>query len=724
MIVYTAQGHPVELGASVGRGGEAVVYRVAGHPTRLAKIYDPAPRSGYLAKLGWMIAHPPVNPTDEQAHPSLAWPDALFCDSHGRLLGYSMPFIRRTASLLEVFNPRRRALVMPPYFDRRYLHRVARNLSAALNALHHSGYVAGDLNESNVLVTHSALVTLIDTDSFQVQEESNGGRVIHPCPVGKLEYTPAELQGKPLAEIVRLPAHDAFGLAVLIFQILMEGSHPFRSMWLAPGEPPPLEKKVALGAYPYTASPTSPVLPPKNGPDINALYPWLAELFRRCFLDGHRDPALRPLPETWERAIAEAERHLVVCPVGHVYSDHLGACPSCAAHRPGVVKPAQVRVSSSAVRPPAAPPNPARTGTQSAYSGAAAAAAQTVRTPGPVRSTVRSAPPGGQAAGAARRAQSQSGIPVGGVAQPVGGVAQGAATQRSSSASAQSVSQPQSPAPSWRSRVRASRGRHNPAANTWTFHPAASAAAGTSSSAGGVASSWGPGQSTSHAPVTFPFRRIHLGTWIRQQLAHSLSVGGANGALAGLLPGLLFGLFAGVSGAQPLAWGLLFAWGGAASGLALGWRPGYRMATIVNQRIGWQRFWQWFGTIAGGGTGLLLGLPFGWAIFPLILGVVLGGRVGRELGGQIWKAGHLVGWDRIWSGLAAASTAVFGWVIAGLIGASGVSELGPHFALALEYGGVRPLLTGILAAAFTSALGGMTAGIFSDLIAGLLGLSD
>ena len=34
-------------------------------------------------------------------------------------------------------------------------------LAAALSALHHSGYVAGDLNESNVLVTPAALVTLI-----------------------------------------------------------------------------------------------------------------------------------------------------------------------------------------------------------------------------------------------------------------------------------------------------------------------------------------------------------------------------------------------------------------------------------------------------------------------------------------------------------------------------------------------------------------------------------
>ena len=78
-----------------------------------------------------------------------------------------MPYIQRTVSLLEVFNPRRRVTVLPQ-FDRRYLLRTARNLAAAISALHSSGYVAGDLNESNILVTPTALVTLIDTDSFQV----------------------------------------------------------------------------------------------------------------------------------------------------------------------------------------------------------------------------------------------------------------------------------------------------------------------------------------------------------------------------------------------------------------------------------------------------------------------------------------------------------------------------------------------------------------------------
>ncbi len=344
MIVYTEQGRAVELGETIGHGGEATVYRLDGQPGWLAKIYDPEPRPNYLAKLRWMIDHPPENPTSSLNHPSLAWPNGLFYDEKGRLKGYRMPHIDHALALLEVFNPRRRAEVLPQ-FDRRYLHRTARNLAAALSALHHSGYVAGDINESNVLVTPQALVTLIDTDSFQVREERGKTQVLYSCPVGKPEYTPPELQGKTLGEVAREPNHDAFGLAALIFQLLMDGSHPFRAQWLGSGDPPPMEKRIAQGAYPYVKAPDRLVAPPRNAPSLDTLHPALVGLFRRCFVDGHTSPRRRPGPDLWARVIRDAEASLVCCAEGHFYSGHLPACPYCAgaAKRPAAqTRPAVV----------------------------------------------------------------------------------------------------------------------------------------------------------------------------------------------------------------------------------------------------------------------------------------------------------------------------------------------------------------------------------------------
>ncbi|HEY3345903.1 MAG TPA: hypothetical protein VGJ97_13295 [Anaerolineaceae bacterium] len=328
MNVFDDQGCPVLLGEGIGRGGEATVYRVNSDPGQITKIYERAPRPDYPAKLAWMVAHPPINPTQALMHPSLAWPDGLLYDAHTHLVGYQMPYIRAAVPILDVFNPRRRAAILPR-FDRRYLHRAARNLCAAVGTLHTHGYVAGDLNESNILVTPSALVTLIDTDSFQVEEARDGQAVMHFCPVGKPEYLPPELLGKPLAQTLRAPAQDNFALAVLIFQLLMEGNHPFRAQWLGAGEPPPIEVRIAQGAFPYTSLPHGPVKPPSRVPDLNRLHPALVDLIRRCFLDGHVDPALRPAPAAWEAAVVQAERALVTCSRGHIYSNHLSVCPDC-----------------------------------------------------------------------------------------------------------------------------------------------------------------------------------------------------------------------------------------------------------------------------------------------------------------------------------------------------------------------------------------------------------
>lgn len=347
MIVYDSERKRIRLGHAIGRGGEATVCRVEGQPVVVAKIYEPSPRSGYDQKLAWMLANPPANPTSALDHASIAWPKDLLYDRRDNFVGYLMPYIQNAVPLLDVFNPRRRAQTLPD-FNWKYLHRTARNLAAALDALHARDYVVGDLNESNVRATPEALVTLIDTDSFQVLKQSGAQLVIYYCPVSKVEYTPPELQGRSLEKTQRLPEHDCFSLGVLIFQLLMDGSHPFRGRWLGGGDPPPIEEKIRQGYFPHVKSPPGPVEPPRNVPALDTLHPQVVALMRRCFADGHQNPRQRPTAEEWQRAIAEAEKTLVECRNGHYYSNHLHACPRCGARRKG----AQVPLGSYRSTPP------------------------------------------------------------------------------------------------------------------------------------------------------------------------------------------------------------------------------------------------------------------------------------------------------------------------------------------------------------------------------------
>jgi len=108
--------------------------------------------------------------------------------------------------VFQIYNPGSRRHELPA-FTYRHLLRTAQNLAAAVDVLHAHGYVAGDLNESNVLVADTALVTLVDTDSFQVRDPESGA--VYRCPVGKPEFTPPELQGGPSASSTAPPSTTA-----------------------------------------------------------------------------------------------------------------------------------------------------------------------------------------------------------------------------------------------------------------------------------------------------------------------------------------------------------------------------------------------------------------------------------------------------------------------------------------------------------------------------------
>lgn len=342
--VYGKPKRAFNLGAKIAEGGEGSIYLVEGQPQLLAKLHAPH-RLPPEAKLAWMVDNPPVDPTiGTQRHISIAWPRTLLYDASGRFCGFLMPYVRDTIPLLRVFNPKLRAKAAPD-FNWRYLHRTARNLASAMSAIHASNYVVGDINDGNVVVNRRALVTVIDVDSFQVTATEGRTLHIYPCPVGQPEYTPGELQGVAFASRARGPEHDAFAMAVLFFQLLMNGNHPFKVTWTgSAGEPPPLEQRIVSGLFPYQ-TPTLPgVAPPKNAPSFDILHPELAYLFKRCFVDGHLDHSRRPTAEAWTVALETAERALVDCSHGHVYSSHQRFCPWCPQalrSAPGAVKGTQ-----------------------------------------------------------------------------------------------------------------------------------------------------------------------------------------------------------------------------------------------------------------------------------------------------------------------------------------------------------------------------------------------
>ncbi|HEX2205065.1 MAG TPA: TonB family protein [Longimicrobium sp.] len=306
----------------LGVGGEAHVFALPGGGGKVAKLYH-RPTLDRARKLARMIEAPPELPPGGAA--ALAWPEDLLTDARGRFVGFLMPFAAG-ARVFELYNPVTRRKEAP-LFHWGLLHRAGASLAAAFDALHARGYVVGDVNESNILVSPAGTVTLVDTDSFQVRD---GQGVLHRSHVGKAEFTAPELQGMSFAEVDRSAEHDRFGLAVLLFLLLMEGTHPYAARFEGAEEAPPVEERIRAGLFPHAEG--AGARPPRLAPPFGTLPPELRALFVTAFVDGHADPSVRPTAAEWRAALEFAEGSLAVCAANgqHRYAAHLGAlCPWC-----------------------------------------------------------------------------------------------------------------------------------------------------------------------------------------------------------------------------------------------------------------------------------------------------------------------------------------------------------------------------------------------------------
>jgi DNA-binding helix-hairpin-helix protein with protein kinase domain len=199
------------------------------------------------------------------------------------------------------------------------------NLSRAFEVLHDRNVVVGDVNSNNVVVFRDSTSRLIDCDSFQIR--SNG--TVFRCNVGVAEYQPPELQGGDFARIDRLPQHDLFGLAVMIFQLLFVGKHPFAGVLPTEAlDAAPIGANVAAKRFFYAQEQQRLGLrPPPGSLTLTAITPQLSTLFKRAFVG---DPMRRPTAAAWRTALADLKTKTAVCrwnPLHHYLRGT--SCPWC-----------------------------------------------------------------------------------------------------------------------------------------------------------------------------------------------------------------------------------------------------------------------------------------------------------------------------------------------------------------------------------------------------------
>ena len=291
---------------AIGKGGEGSVYKIAGMPSCVLKVYNERFRTETKhSKLLAMLS----TPLSEAAIKQTSWPiDVVY--ENGQFVGFVMPMLEQGAQLSGVLCDNNYSLNKKIY--------IALNLCAAINSIHSAGQVCGDLNPHNICVDpDTTRITLVDTDSFHIKDLNNGN--IYRCECGMSEYLPVEVQNKIkngyYLSNAPLPTFtvdtDNFALAIIIFALLMNGCHPFAcaiditdltTSKTSAQAPQPMDN-ICNGFFPFIMGMPG-ITTPKYVPSFNSLPKDIQDLFARAFVDGHNNPSKRPTPVEWHMALS------------------------------------------------------------------------------------------------------------------------------------------------------------------------------------------------------------------------------------------------------------------------------------------------------------------------------------------------------------------------------------------------------------------------------------
>ncbi len=254
MDVYrNKDGVQVALGEVLSRGGEGFIHDVPAMPYSVAKVWR-KPGARQARKLDVLLSRPPNLRVDSMARFELAWPTDVLYDDAGATRGYVMPKVPLDDydELVSYCIPAARRMLEEKrgsLISKLELLTIARNLCEAFGAVHEAGYVIGDVNHTNILVRQDGKLFIIDIDSIQAKDPQTGET--HRCTVGKEDFTPPRLIGQRFEDVDRTDQDDLFGLAVLIFQLLMNGSHPYDPVDQAGGQGLVRRENVSKSHSPY-----------------------------------------------------------------------------------------------------------------------------------------------------------------------------------------------------------------------------------------------------------------------------------------------------------------------------------------------------------------------------------------------------------------------------------------------------------------------------------------
>jgi DNA-binding helix-hairpin-helix protein with protein kinase domain len=320
MPFVTEQGEVIALGKLLAESDHVATYELT-DGRRIARLFAQSLSERQARKLAVML---------EIARPEwkrfAAWPTALLrLAKEEGLRGYLTEKRADAEPLPHLQSPAHRRVVFPSA-DWKFLVRAARNCAAVVEELHNAGMVIGDVPSGRFLVGSDAEITILGCDSFQFRHGEELFYSTAPVP----EYLAPELQSTPLESFPLTPNHDAFGLAVIVFRLLMMGRHPFAG-YRGPNQ---LTIGEAIREFRYAYGPAASSLLMETAPGgllLSDLPAQVVQSFQRAFSRGSEREGARPTAAEWKKLLDDLHQQCTVCGVdpGHVYFAKAKQCPWC-----------------------------------------------------------------------------------------------------------------------------------------------------------------------------------------------------------------------------------------------------------------------------------------------------------------------------------------------------------------------------------------------------------
>jgi rRNA-processing protein FCF1 len=270
-IVKDESGKSIILQAEVASGGEGIIYSTV-NEGEICKIYKKEKITDLtFEKLKLMTANRIV-------YPRIAWPKSILYNKNNEPVGYLMNNFTGTIELQKkLFIPVPLIKDKYPNWDKNNLIGIAVDILNKINALHKNNVIIGDLNPLNILIDNDLKTYFVDTDSYQIEN--------FPCPVGTINFSAPEIQGKNFKNFIRTIENENFAIATLMFMIFFVGKLPYSHQG---GTTPGANIKKMEFSYPLGEL-SNRKAPPGFWPKIWSNLPfYLKETFYNLFKNNER----------------------------------------------------------------------------------------------------------------------------------------------------------------------------------------------------------------------------------------------------------------------------------------------------------------------------------------------------------------------------------------------------------------------------------------------------